>query len=90
MEKKSDIVRSAASRGDWKRALRIAKDFRIGLSPTDRDAMARAYECMVHPEFYRQIGKDLDAEIEKGKDVLERRVLAQEGTPIKAEGGACV
>ena len=32
--------------------------------------MARAYECMVHPEFYRQIGTDIAGAIAKGKEVV--------------------
>ena len=36
----------------------------------DRDAMARAYECMVHPEFYKQIGTDIPGAIAKGKEVV--------------------
>ena len=53
--KQTDIVREAVKAGEWKKALRIAKDFRINVTKEQRDAMARAYECMVHPEFYRQL-----------------------------------
>ena len=52
--KQSDIVREAVKAGEWKKALRIAKDFRINVTKAQRDAMARAYECMVHPEFYNR------------------------------------
>lgn len=70
--KKSDIVRSAVSCKDWKKALRIAKDFRIGITPDQRDLMTRAYECMVRPDFYRMIGKDPESEIKKGVEVVSQ------------------
>lgn len=70
MTKKSDIVREAVKDGDWKKALRIAKDFRINVSQDQRSIMARAYECMVHPEFYQQIGTDIAGAIAKGKEVV--------------------
>ena len=50
MIKKSDIVRDAVREQDWKKALQIAKDFRIGVTQEQRSKMARAYECIVHPD----------------------------------------
>ncbi len=72
MVKKSDIVRAAVASGSLKEALRIAKDFRIGISPEQRSTMARAYECMVHPDFYRQIGTDIPAAIKEGVDLVTK------------------
>ena len=68
--KQSDIVREAVKAGEWKKALRIAKDFRINVTKAEREAMSRAYECMIHPEFYRQIGTDIPGAIAKGKEVV--------------------
>lgn len=68
--KQSDIVREAVRAGDWKKALRIAKDFRINVTKAQRDTMSRAYECIVHPEFYQQIGTDIAGAIAKGKEVV--------------------
>ncbi len=70
MMKKSDIVREAVKAGEWKKALRIAKDFRINITKAQRDTMTRAYECMVHPEFYRQIGTDIPGAIADGKEAV--------------------
>ncbi len=70
--KQTDIVREAVKAGEWKKALRIAKDFRINVTKEQRDTMSRAYECMVHPEFYRQIGADITGAIAKGKEVVSR------------------
>lgn len=70
MVKKTDIVREAVRQGDWKKALRIAKDFRIGITREQREKMSRAYECLVHPDFYKQIGTDIPGAIAKGKEVV--------------------
>lgn len=71
MERKSDTVRCLTAAGDFKAALRIAKGFRLGISNDQRSAMTRAYECMVHPEFYRSLGIDLTQAIEQGVTVLK-------------------
>lgn len=70
--RKSDIVREAVRDGDFKNALRIAKDFRINVTKKQREVMARAYECIVHPDFYRQIGTDIPKAIAEGKEVVNR------------------
>lgn len=70
MIKKSDIVRKAVEEDDFKKALQIAKDFRINITKQQREVMARAYECMIHPEFYKQIGTDIQEAIAKGKEVV--------------------
>lgn len=71
MIKKSDIVKDAVRNQDWKKALQIAKDFRIGVTHEQRSRMARAYECIVHPDFYKQIGVDIADAIEQGKAVVK-------------------
>lgn len=70
MERKSDKVRRLVSGGDYKGALRIAKDFRLGITKEQSSAMKLAYECMVHGRFYRQLGYDLKQKIADGVDVL--------------------
>lgn len=72
MIRKSDVVRNAVKDGDWKKALRIAKDFRIGITPDQRSKMCRAYECMVHPDFYRQIDVDIQGAINVGKEIVSQ------------------
>ena len=70
MEKKSDKVRRLVQSGDFKSALRIAKDFRLGISKAQSDAMRLAYECMVHGRFYQSLGYDLDEKVGEGLKVL--------------------
>lgn len=72
MVKKTDIVRAAVQSGEMKKALRIAKDFRLNVTKEQREKMSRAYECMVHPEFFRQIGIDIPAAIAEGESVVRR------------------
>lgn len=71
MERKSDRVRSLVAAGDYKEALRIAKDFRLGISRTESDLMKRGYECIVHPEFYKSIGVDVDRTVGLGIAALK-------------------
>lgn len=70
MKKKTEIVKEAIKAGDFKKALKLAKDFRINVTKEQREAMARAYECIVHPEFYRQIGIAIAKSVESGKKTL--------------------
>lgn len=70
MEKKSDRVRALVASGRYKEALAITKGFRLGITRNQHDAMARAYECMVYPDFYRSIGKEPQEEIDAGISVI--------------------
>ncbi len=70
MERKSDKVRRLVSDGDYKAALRIAKEFRLGITKEQSSAMTLAYECMVHGRFYTQLGYDLKQKIEEGVKIL--------------------
>lgn len=58
--------------GDFKSALKIAKDFRIGVSKKQTNDMQMAYECMVYPDFYRQLGKDIEQVKANGITVLRQ------------------
>ena len=70
MVKKTDIVREAVKAGEWRNALKIEKRFRINVTKEQRDIMTRAYECMIYPDFYRQLGTDIAGAIAKGKEVV--------------------
>ena len=67
---KAQDVRDFIQRGDFKKALSGAKDFRIGVTKEQRSVMARGYEAIVHPKFYQQIGVDTDNAIQEGISVL--------------------
>jgi len=68
---KAQDVRNFIQQGDFKKALSGAKDFRIGVSKDQRSVMARAYEAIVHPKFYQQIGIDIESAIQEGISVLK-------------------
>lgn len=67
---KTEVVADAIKNGDYKKALRVAKGFQIGVTQEQRRDMSVAYECMVYPDFYRQIGISVEAAIDKGIKVL--------------------
>lgn len=70
-EKKSDMVRRLVAAGEYKAALRIAKDFRLGITKEQRSDMIRGYECMTDGKrFYQSIGVDTEAAAQRGVEVL--------------------
>jgi hypothetical protein len=57
--------------GEWRRALSLAAKFpRLG---THKNAIVDAHEAYTHPDFYRQLGKDVDAVIQAGIAALKDR-----------------
>ena len=72
---KTETVKRMFLSGNQKAALRIAKDFKIGITRQEASDMQLAYECMVHESFYRQLGTDTDAAIKKGIAVFKSAVL---------------
>lgn len=69
-ERKSDRVRRLIREGEYTAALRIAKDFRLGISKEQSDNLIRGYECMTNPRFYVSIGVDIARTVEKGLETL--------------------
>ncbi len=72
MESKSDAVRRLVAAGDFKAALRIAKDFRLGITKEEADSLKRGYECLLYPDFYSQIGIDPRQTALKGVETVRR------------------
>lgn len=72
MKKKSDMVRELVAAGDYRKALSIAKGFKIGFTKEEQSTMTRAHECMVHPGFYSQLGIDEAKAIEAGIELIKR------------------
>ena len=70
--KKSDEVRRLVAAGEFKSALRIAKDFKLGICKEDSTAMRRGYESMVNPRFYQSIGYDPAATAQIAVDTVKR------------------
>lgn len=70
MPNKSDEVRRLVRHGDYQMALAIVRTFRRGITKAQHDTMLRAYECIVHPGFYRSIGADLQENVDAGIQVL--------------------
>ena len=70
MVSKSDKVRELVANGSYKKALFIAKEFRIGIDIEDINKLKLAYESMVHTAFYEQIGTDTEAAVREGTQIL--------------------
>lgn len=72
MKKKSDMVKELVAAGEYKKALGIAKGFKLGFTKEEQATMTRAHECMTHPGFYRQLGIDEDKAIADGIEIVKR------------------
>ena len=72
MERKSDMVRRLVAAGNFKAALRIAKDFKLGISKEDSDDMRRGYESMLYPQFYQSIGFNPSEIAQKGVEAVKK------------------
>jgi hypothetical protein len=68
---KLDTVRAAIKADDKKTALKLASDFRGGIDDAGLKVVKRGYECLVHPDFYRQTGTDPDAAVAAAFDLLK-------------------
>ncbi|MCL1986754.1 MAG: hypothetical protein FWG64_02125 [Firmicutes bacterium] len=71
MQTKSNLVKTLVRQGDYKKALSIAKDFKIGITSDNSNKMKLAYECMVHGTFYKQLGRNIEQTINDGISVLK-------------------
>lgn len=63
METKNAKVRRLVKNKEYKKALQICKDWDYE-DPVDRSNLQRGYECMLYPEFYKQLGYDPDMAID--------------------------
>lgn len=72
MKKKSEMVRELVAAGEYRKALSIAKGFKIGFTKEEQSKMTRAHECIAHPGFYRQLGIDEEKAIEEGIEIVKR------------------
>ena len=68
---KAQAVRQFIADKNYKAALLGARTFRIGVTAEQRSIMSRAYEAIVHPRFYQQIGIDTEKAIHEGIEVLK-------------------
>ncbi len=64
-------VRAAVAAEDWREATRLSLKL-PSLGP-DEEAISRAQEAFLRPDFLRQVNKDPEAAIEAGKAALRRR-----------------
>ena len=57
--------------GDWISAIKFAGKFSV--LGDEKANIQRAREAILRPELYKQIGKNPDILIEKGKEAIQRR-----------------
>lgn len=74
MMNKTQLATSLYRQGKITEALRIAKGFRLGLTLEEHKAVVLAYECLIHPDFYRMVGVDIDQAIDQGKIIFAEKI----------------
>lgn len=70
MDTKTQKLKNLVQAGQMKEALKLAKDFKKYPKAGQRLSVARAWEALVRPESYKQIGKDPDALVDAGIQVI--------------------
>ncbi len=76
METKTSKAISLLHSGYLKEALAIFSTFRVGFSKEERRTLKIAHECLSgNAGFYRQLGIDTSAEVEKSKSILIAKYL---------------
>ncbi len=79
---KLEQLKHQMNKGNWRKALSIAAKFpRLG---DDKDTIALAHEAYEHPQFYKQLGHDIDALISNGIDALIKRYSTKSSSPNSA------
>lgn len=69
METKTDKVRRLVSSGDYKQALQICKEWQYR-DPSHREILRLGYECLLYPDFYKQLGYNPNQEYQEAIKVL--------------------
>lgn len=73
MESKSDIIRKHLQAGNDREALRVAAKF---FDRSDETGLyKRAHEALINPEFYKQLGIDVELTYEQAVNNLRERFL---------------
>jgi hypothetical protein len=71
---KTETARDYLNKNEIKKCLAIVKGFKIGITKEESGIITRGYECLIRPQFYKQIGFDPAQETKKAI-ILARRVL---------------
>ena len=69
METKNEKVRRLVSCGDYKQALQICKDWNYK-DASHREILRLGYECLMYPEFYKQLGYTPEYEYQEAIKIL--------------------
>lgn len=69
---KTSLAKAAFAAGNLQACLGIVARWRPSrvVTPAQLRVMKTGYECLVHPEFYRSLGRDVDACVAEAKAVF--------------------
>lgn len=63
--------------GDRKTALKLASGFRLGLTPDERAKLKRGYECLLYPDFYLQLGREVDRDVDVALTLFREKFVTE-------------
>lgn len=74
--KKTELARKMFNEGDFLGALRICRNFRLGLTKEERRVMQIAYESLTgNASFYQSLGIDTAQAIEQSKLIVKKVIF---------------
>lgn len=77
METKQSQAVQSYLRGERVRALKMAKNFRYGITDMESKTLIRGFECTHNPRFYEMLGYNPSEEIEKACQIFEKCFLKE-------------
>ena len=72
MISKTEKVKQLVKNGEYQKALSLARTFRFWSNDQDKKTIQLAAEVRKNSSFYTQIGKDVEAEYQKGVETITR------------------
>jgi hypothetical protein len=83
--RKLDRLLDAMRAGDWSAALRLAASYPdLG---AEAAAIRRGHEALIWPHFYKQLGRNVRADVEEGVAALRRRYGGRAESRVTRELG---
>lgn len=70
---KTDQVRELVATKEYKEAIAVAKDFKLGFTKEEAKTLARAHEMTWNSRFYEMLGYNYQEELQKAQDILKRQ-----------------
>lgn len=75
---KKMMVQDYVKKGDFRRAIQIAKNFNRDLTKEENDIVTRAHEMQKNASFYEELGFNKEEQYEKAVEILKEKFTVEE------------